>query len=220
MNLVSTTAWPREMALAGRWRSDLLDWAERAAMLALYGWLVFRMVADYLGTGAIGSLILLPSEGVVVFFLLIRRRAMTLSRRKTDWALAIVGTMAPLCIQPAVGHAILPPAVAASLMLAGMFVQVSAKLVLGRSFGCVAADRGVKSGGPYRYVRHPMYAGYLLTHLGFLAANATGWNVLVYAVCYMHQIPRLLAEERLLIRDRRYRVYMNGVRYRLIPGVF
>jgi protein-S-isoprenylcysteine O-methyltransferase Ste14 len=65
-----------------------------------------------------------------------------------------------------------------------------------------------------------MYAGYLLSHMAFLAMNPTLCNLAIYVVCYGLQIPRLLAEERLLARDQRYRAYLTVVRYRLIPGVF
>jgi protein-S-isoprenylcysteine O-methyltransferase Ste14 len=65
-----------------------------------------------------------------------------------------------------------------------------------------------------------MYAGYLLTHVGFLLLNPTFWNLGIYGLCYGLQVPRLLAEERLLSRDPQYRAYRAAVPYRLIPGVF
>jgi protein-S-isoprenylcysteine O-methyltransferase Ste14 len=102
----------------------------------------------------------------------------------------------------------------------GLLVQLHAKLTLGRSIGCIPANRGLKLAGPYRFVRHPMYAGYLLSHLAFLAMNPTAWNLAVYALCYGVQVPRLMAEERLLGGDPRYREYQAAVRYRLIPGLF
>ncbi len=110
--------------------------------------------------------------------------------------------------------------IGASLLLMGTILQVHAKLVLGRSFGCVPANRGLKLNGPYRFVRHPMYAGYLLGHIAFLMMNPTAWNWVVYAACYSLQIPRMLTEERLLSEDHRYRAYQSAVTYRLIPGLF
>jgi protein-S-isoprenylcysteine O-methyltransferase Ste14 len=65
-----------------------------------------------------------------------------------------------------------------------------------------------------------MYAGYLLSDFGFLLINPTLWNLGVYAIAYGLQVPRLLAEERLLSRDPEYREYQARVRHRLIPGVF
>ena len=102
----------------------------------------------------------------------------------------------------------------------GLIVQVHAKLILGRSFGCVPAHRGLQLSGPYRFVRHPMYAGYLLSHIAFLLVNPTLRNVAAYAFCYALQIPRLLAEERFLAIDPKYREYQANVTSRLIPGIF
>ncbi len=56
--------------------------------------------------------------------------------------------------------------------------------------------------------------------MAFLLVNPTVWNLAVYSTCYALQVPRLLAEERLLKETPEYSDYMNKVRYRLIPGVF
>ena len=98
-------------------------------------------------------------------------------------------------------------------------VQIGAKLFLWRSFGIVAANRGIRVGGPYRLVRHPMYAGYFLTQLGFLLTNPTGWNLGVYAVAWTMQFGRIIAEERILMRDGEYQAFAAKVPHRLIPGV-
>ena len=66
-------------------------------------------------------------------------------------------------------------------MLLGLLVQIAAKLALWRSFGVVPANRGVKTRGPYRLLRHPMYAGYTLTHIGFLIGFPSLSNTLLYA---------------------------------------
>jgi protein-S-isoprenylcysteine O-methyltransferase Ste14 len=202
--------------VTARW----LDWIERLLVLALYGWLVARLLIGYWTEGGIGNLLLLPSEGLVVLLLLLRRRAAEISQHPGEWLLALAATCVPLLVAPHAGVALVPPIVAAFVLVLGLLVQVHAKLTLGRSIGCVPAHRGLKLAGPYQFVRHPMYAGYLLSHLGFLALNPTLWNLGVYAVCYGLQVPRLLAEERLLSRDPRYREYQAAVRYRLIPGLF
>jgi protein-S-isoprenylcysteine O-methyltransferase Ste14 len=198
----------------------LLDIGERVLTLGLYGWLIARVMTVYATSGGAGNLIVLFSEGLVVFFILIRRGAQDVSRRPTDWLLALVATTTPLLVQPMAQRSILPPAIGAGLMLAGIAVQLFAKLTLGRSFGWAPAHRGLKLTGPYRFVRHPMYAGYLLCHIAFLLLNCTVWNTAAYALCYAAQVPRLLAEERLLGRDECYAHYMSVVRFRLLPGVF
>jgi protein-S-isoprenylcysteine O-methyltransferase Ste14 len=50
--------------------------------------------------------------------------------------------------------------------------------------------------------------------------SPTLWNLAVYVICHGLQVPRLLAEERLLAADPAYRAYQARVRWRLIPGVF
>lgn len=197
-----------------------LDWGERVIVLVLYGWLVARILMSYSDDGRLANLLLLPSEGLVVVFLLLRRRTTEISRSPWEWLMALAATCAPLMVTPGVGSPLIAPVAAALLLLVGMLLQVHAKLVLGRSFGCVPAHRGLKLVGPYRFVRHPMYAGYLLGHTAFLLINPTPWNACVYLVSYATQVPRLLAEERLLGRDPAYREYQAQVRFRLIPWLF
>jgi protein-S-isoprenylcysteine O-methyltransferase Ste14 len=200
----------------------LLDLFERVLVAALYASLVLRIGASTFAGGSWASALVLPSEGLVLVFVLLRRKTEDVSERPVDWALALVATSAPLLVAPSTspGHSLVPPAAAAAVFLMGILVQVHAKVVLGRSFGCVPANRGVRLAGPYRFVRHPMYAGYMLSHAAFLAMNPSWWNVALYVACDGLQIPRLLAEERLLSRDEAYRRYASTVPHRLIPGVF
>ena len=48
--------------------------------------------------------------------------------------------------------------------------------------GIVAAHRGIKTGGLYRAVRHPIYAAYLLAFGGFVLAHPSGYNTLVLLI--------------------------------------
>ena len=197
-----------------------LDLVELVIVLVLYLNLIMRLFASVGEVWQLTNLLLLPSEGLVVVFLLLRRRTENISMRWQEWLLALSATAAPMLVQPGVGAALVPLICGVSLLLMGTIIQVHAKLTLGRSFGCVPANRGLKLVGPYRYVRHPMYAGYLLGHIAFLMMNPTVWNIVVYAMCYTLQVPRLLNEEKLLQHDLQYRLYQTTVRYRLIPGVF
>jgi protein-S-isoprenylcysteine O-methyltransferase Ste14 len=201
-------------------RALTLDVLERAFVTCLYGALVYRIVVSLrLHPDAVGNLLELPSEGMVLAFVLFRRTTENVSRRWVDWALAIAATCAPMLVRPD-PHPLGPPVLGGVLLVLGLLVQVHAKVVLGRSFGCVPANRGLKRAGPYRFVRHPMYAGYMLSHLGFTLLNPSLWNVAMYLVCDVIQIPRLLAEERLLGEDPGYARYQAEVRFRLVPGLF
>jgi len=202
-------------------RPLVLEWAERIALLSLYVWLVVRVMPFlFAGDGNAVNLLLLLSEGIVLLLVLIRRSPKHISARPSDWLVAFSASTVPLLVYPNNAQALIPPFVGVAVMLLGLTIQVHAKLVLGRSFGCVAAHRGLKFSGPYRCVRHPMYLGYLLGHVGFLLLNPTIWNLSAYVLCYSLQIRRLLAEEQLLSQDADYSSYMGQVRFRMIPGVF
>ena len=197
-----------------------LEVIERAVILALYGWLVVRVVASMrIPTYRIGSLLLLPSEGLVLLFVFVRRPAVVVSSRLTDWLVALTATCLPLLVRPG-SEPLFHAAAGAFIVLTGIVIEIHAKLTLGRSFGCVPAHRGLKRSGPYRFVRHPMYAGYMMSHMGFTALNPSLWNVVLYIICNAIQIPRLISEERLLMRDPAYQAYVTEVRHRLVPGLF
>jgi len=174
---------------------------------------------NFLRTGKWTSLFWMVSEGVVVILLVFRRPTRSVSRRPWDWFAGIAGSFFVLLVRPTGGNAI-ADAAGFALQLFGTGFQLYGKVVLGRSFGIVAANRGVVSSGPYRLVRHPIYLGYLATHAGFLLSNASLRNAAIYAAAYVFQFARIHAEERILAQDGEYREYLRSVRYRLIPGVY
>jgi protein-S-isoprenylcysteine O-methyltransferase Ste14 len=195
-----------------------LDLGEQIAVLALYSWLIYRLWPKEFSPSNWYPLLILLSEGLVVLLLLIRRPTERISTKGRDWALAAGGTFVVLFIDQG-GPPIHGP-LGAALMLIGLAIHVGAKLSLFRSFGLVAANRGVKAGGLYRFVRHPMYAGYMLSHAGFLLAAPSLWNAAVYAVAWAFLIARIYAEERVLSEDPKYRELKSRVPYRLVPGLF
>ena len=203
-------------ALAGPKR--FLDLLEQVAVLALYSWLVLRLWPAEISLSNWYPLLLVLSEGLVVVLLLIRKPTNQISINGLDWAVAAGGTFAVLLVGK--GGEPLHAPLGAFLILMGLVIHVGAKLSLRRSFGVVPANRGVKVGGFYQLVRHPMYAGYMLTHIGYLFVAPSVWNVAVYAGAWTFLIARIYAEERVLSADPEYQVFKSRVRYRLIPGVF
>ena len=174
---------------------------------------------NFLLTGKWTSLFWMVSEGVVVVLLVFRRPSSAITRSPWDWLAGVAGSFLVLLVRPT-GEAVATDAVGFALQLFGTGFQLYGKVVLGRSFGIVAANRGVVSSGPYRLVRHPIYLGYLVTHAGFLLSNMSFRNVAIYAAAYVFQFARIHAEERILAQDGEYREYLRSVRYRLIPGVY
>lgn len=195
----------------------VLDYGERLLMLLLFG----RLVLMFWGglEARPYNILVLFSEGLIVAFILTRRPARAVTTRPMDWIIALMGTTLPLLVIPGAAP-LAPPVVGATLMAAGLSVSIWAKLALQRSFGLAAANRGVVESGPYRLVRHPMYAGYLMLNLGFLLTNPSWWNAFLYVIVLTCQVTRILAEERLLSADDAYATMMRRVRFRLVPGVF
>jgi protein-S-isoprenylcysteine O-methyltransferase Ste14 len=197
-----------------------LDLVEKVVVSLFLAALAARLIPAISPEDFYLPLLLLGSEGLVVLFILLRRRTEAISRRTSDWLVGFAGTLLPLLAIPGSGDAIVPRALCGLLMAGGFCLHLSAKLTLRRSFGVVAANRGVKAGGPYRLVRHPMYAGYALTHVGFLLSGPTGWNLAIYGLTLALAVTRILAEERLLRRDPAYCALAAKVRYRLVPLLF
>ena len=151
--------------------------------------------------------------------------ALLLLQRRGEWTseprpvlIAFIGTGAALLVVP-VGTALVSDAVSTALIFAGGGIALAAKLCIGRSFGVIPANRGVKRRGVYRVVRHPMYFGYMLNHVGLLLLYPSVWNLAVYAVSWTALWLRVGEEERFLRRDPAYRAYARSVRYRLVPGI-
>ncbi|MEE6175765.1 methyltransferase family protein [Mycobacterium sp. 050134] len=85
----------------------------------------------------------------------------------------------------------------------------------------VEAGQQVATGGLYRFVRHPMYAGNVIMMVGVPLALGSYWGLLFVIPGIAVLVFRILDEEKLLIQDLPgYREYTQRVRYRLVPHVW
>jgi protein-S-isoprenylcysteine O-methyltransferase Ste14 len=189
---------------------------ERLAVVVLTALFLVRLV-PHVGDGPY-DLLIMVSEGMTALCMVIRRSG-PMATTPYAWIIAMVGTWSPLLVMPG-GSEWLPVPVATGMMVAGLMCSISAKIFLRRSFGIVAANRGIQRDGPYRAVRHPIYFGYLLTQAGFLSISYSGWNLLVYTACWLAMVLRIRAEEAVLAEDGAYRDYRRLVRYRLLPAIW
>jgi protein-S-isoprenylcysteine O-methyltransferase Ste14 len=133
------------------------------------------------------------------------------------WVSTLLGTFLPLLFRPNGVEDLLAAQLAQAL---GTAFGVAGVLSLNRSVGLLPANRGVRSAGAYRLVRHPLYASYLVTHLGYVGSNPSAWNVAVLAGALVAQLVRIRGEERLLSHDPEYVAYSARTRWRLVPFVF
>jgi len=199
---------------------DVGEIASKITIVTLFSFMAFRIAQDAAVTGHVTGILLLVSEALVVALTLVRRAAGTVDRTLKARMLTAVATFGPPLVRPDTINAALPDAFTVVVSAAGLIVVVLGKLSLGRSFGLIPANRGIVSTGVYRFVRHPIYLGYLITHLGFLLANPEIWNLVVLAAADLALMLRARCEEQTLAADEAYRAYMTRVRWRVVPGVF
>jgi protein-S-isoprenylcysteine O-methyltransferase Ste14 len=87
----------------------------------------------------------------------------------------------------------------------------------------VQAERAqtVIDSGPYRYVRHPMYAGMVLFVIGTALMLGSLWALAVTPVLFVMLGLRIRGEEHVLRQDLAgYSEYMTKTPWRLVPGVW
>jgi protein-S-isoprenylcysteine O-methyltransferase Ste14 len=187
---------------------------------ALFFFLAIRIAENSLQTGRVTGLLLVASEGLVVVLMIIRRPSSDVDRAWTARLITMLSMVGPPLVRPLptqAGGADVATAVVSAL---GLALVVVSKLALGRSFGLVPANRGVVSSGPYRLVRHPIYLGYLVTHVAFVVANPLAWNLCILGAADVALLTRAVYEERTLERDQAYVAYEARVRWRIVPRVF
>jgi protein-S-isoprenylcysteine O-methyltransferase Ste14 len=134
--------------------------------------------------------------------------------------LTTVSLLGPPLVQPSTSAPLATELFTATFSALGLLVVIGGKMSLGRSFGLMPANRGIVSTGLYSLVRHPIYLGYLITHIGFLLAHPTPWNLTLLISSDLALLTRAVCEERTLAHDAEYRVYQQRVRWRVVPGLF
>lgn len=102
-------------------------------------------------------------------------------------------------------------------------LMIWARITFGlRSFHAAANPTagGLVTSGPYRYVRHPIYAAILLFFAAAIAAHPSWINAGLGLVIFTTLLVRMLTEERLV--TERYPEYAEYARHtkRVLPGVF
>jgi len=184
-------------------------------LIALFAQLAFDSVQHFMYAVTLSSSGMLIVNGLILGLFLSRREAKTETASPALWLLGYAGTMLPLLMRPSA-----PPGrglAGAIVELAGLAMLAAALLSLRRSFAIVPANHGLREGGFYRLVRHPVYLSELTLLLGVLIANPTPRNGLLWLIECGLQFSRALAEERHLAADPSYLAYCARVRCRFIP---
>lgn len=180
------------------------------------GWMVFAVsYLDRVFTGGrLVDLGLFLFVTLTAALFLVRHPA---RRSGTLWEalVAFVGTFLPMIVlRPAPGAM---PGVGEAVQVMALTGMLAAMISLGWSFGITPTDRGLRTTGLYRWVRHPLYAAELCFIAGYLLANLAWRNLIGLIAIAVIQIVRIAREERILDG---YAGYAEQVRYRLVPFVW
>ncbi len=98
-----------------------------------------------------------------------------------------------------------------------LIAMIVSLLSLGASFGIAPADRGLRTQGMYRWIRHPLYASEILFYVGYVVANVSLRNVFGLVLVIALLVIRIHWEEQII---EGYETYASRVRWRLVPGIW
>jgi len=199
--------------------SRWLSLAQDAALVTISALFFYSFATNALETGTFTNVFFAVEQALLVGMFLVRRRSVNTSTRIRDWIAATFGTGLPLLIRPHDSGAA-ASWVGSGFQLVGLLCVMISFTTLGKSFGIVAANRGLKVGGPYQFVRHPIYFSHALTTVGVVIANFWWPNLVIFGMQCAFQVLRIAAEERVLVATSDYASYKERVRWRLVPGLY
>lgn len=109
------------------------------------------------------------------------------------------------------------------LIMATLFMHYHASLYLAKYSEKVVVPTAVVQFGPYRWVRHPIYASTMLLFLAyFVSLRAPLSCLFITGICILYYDQKAKLEESLMVDTFRenYIQYMSKVRYKFIPFVY
>ncbi|MGI9293938.1 MAG: methyltransferase family protein [Pseudomonadales bacterium] len=188
-------------------------------LLAIFYMLfAFANAKSFLADPRLSVLLIVLMETVAAIFLIIRRDPDETRHTWQTWTTTTFGTLAPTLFRPTEATADLM--LGEILQVGGFTMQIIALLYLSRSFGLLPAYRGVKSGGLYSWVRHPLYTAYVISFIGYWINNQSIENAAVAFFGTVFLVMRIYHEEALLLKYADYTRYANRIRWRLIPAIW
>lgn|SRR6185503_9957419 len=137
--------------------------------------------------------------------------------------IAYVLLVIPLAFLVATKRMFSPAPAAIAPMVVGLAIVVWARIAFGwRSLhaGSDATKGGLVTSGPYRFVRHPIYAGLMLVLIGVVIGHHDRITIAAVAIIVAGLGVRIAAEERSV--RRMYPEYESYARRtkRLVPFLF
>lgn len=189
-------------------------------LIIWYGYFAYVFGMHFFESYALSSLLFLIYELMIVLFLFIRHIPKEISFAPYDWFVAIVGTLGATLLRPTETSMLPDLEFLVIFQILGLIISGIGLASLSKSYGTVAANRGVKTNGLYRYIRHPLYSGYFFTLSAFVLQNASIYNIAILGLVFSFKLLRIYAEERLLFQDSEYVAYATKAKWRIIPYIW
>ena len=186
-------------------------------LITLFLLLAVVSYRHFTASRSVCSFSILAVNALFLGLFLSRRPAESETPRLSLWLLSITGTALPLLLRPTDSAGFV--GVGVVVQITGVVMVAAGLLSLRRSFAVVPGNRGIRDGGLYRVVRHPIYISELIALLGavLVSPSLTNWSIWL-CECGL-QFARARAEEDFLAADPVYRAYRERVPYRLLPGL-
>jgi protein-S-isoprenylcysteine O-methyltransferase Ste14 len=186
-------------------------------LIALFVLLAVVSCRHFAASRSVRSFGILAINALFLGLFLSRRPAKSETPRLSLWLLSLTGTALPLLLRPTVPAGFV--GVGVVIQVTGILMVAASLLSLRRSFAVVPANRGIRDGGLYHIVRHPIYISELITLLGAVLVSPSMANWIIWVCECGLQFARACAEEDFLAADPVYRAYRERVPYRLVPGL-
>jgi protein-S-isoprenylcysteine O-methyltransferase Ste14 len=185
-----------------------------------FGMLALAAIEIWRRSNTLISLGILLMNSLILAVYVIRRKPDAIIEHPFAWIIGVAGTLLGLLYRP--GQAdVLPVLLFAgnAMQIVGLAATIGSLLSLRRSLGIIAANRGIKQGGLYRFIRHPLYASELVFFCGYVFSNQSAANLILLIMHIAAQYSRARIEENFLSSDPVYQLYLSKTRYRFLPGV-
>jgi len=198
-------------------RRSIVALAVDLALCALWGWFAYGVIRGWLDIGKPVKFGLFMVNTTFAYLFVARRPSKECSVLPKDWIVTVLTILLSFALAGFEGRGAALSHVSVAVQCVSVAMLFVAVCSLGRSFGLVPANRGVKVAGMYAYVRHPLYACELLFYTAFVLGHFCAVSALVLVGIGIGLHLRAGAEERLLSNDPQYRAYLEAVPYRFVP---
>lgn len=199
-----------------------LPWVDKtiAALAVLpFAYNIFRIIKS--GQMNISRASIVIQFSLIIITMVMRTTPIRVTPNPWYWLLAFGVTYFGLFVALLAerGTSLLPDMASNAISILALVVAVYARLSLGRSIGLVPAERDIITRGAYRFVRHPIYTGLILSYLGFSLHMFSLRNVTMSIIVIGLIVLKSFIEEGFLREVPDYADYLGRVRWRWFPGL-